>query len=121
HVQVAEPAPVGKHRQGISLEGAGRKNVKLHEGKTAKLRFHGDLIVVWVGHSCPTPLTLDFDGQNKSHQIPNQYRLQKRKTGVSAPRCQLQSGVSHPVSPKDGETRVGHPRRTRVSDPHYPT
>jgi len=83
----------------------------------------------------------DVDGQNKSHQIPNQNRLQERKTGVSVPHCQLQSGVSHPnqnrlqkrktgvsalhcqlhsgfshpVSPKDGETRVGHPG---VSDPH---
>ena len=44
HLLVAEAARVGKHGQRIAFEGAGRKNVELHEGKVAKFSCHGDLL-----------------------------------------------------------------------------
>ncbi len=45
HVLVAEPASIGKHGQGIALEGARRKNIELHERKAAKFGCHDDFIV----------------------------------------------------------------------------
>ena len=44
HLLVAEPAGIGKHRQRIALERPRRKDVELHEGKTAKIRAHGVLL-----------------------------------------------------------------------------
>ncbi len=41
-----------------------------------------------------------FSGRKKSHQNPKQIKVRDSS---------LHSGISHPVSPKDGETRVGHP------------
>src|SRR5678816_1162208 len=64
---------------------------------------------VWVGHSLRlrSGQALSdafhfffFGGANKSHQDSKQIKVRDG---------QLHSGISHPVSPKNGETRVRHP------------
>jgi hypothetical protein len=44
HLLVAESASVGKNRQSVALERARRKNVELHERKTAKFGGHNELL-----------------------------------------------------------------------------
>ena len=57
--------------------------------------------VMWVGHSCPTPLTLVllFNRPGASPEdLPNLSQIQKRRTRVSDPHTSHSTSIFSPIS-----------------------